>query len=197
MPGAEQGTPTKPPHLPPQQQPHPPRSSPLPSARPLQNSRHSRDNPRHSRGRGNPESIKHAFSSHPGDNHRPFRSQEMYESLTRNHWRSATRVLQWSRSAGRVRNCFRSEVTTAFGRVGARICSIPGRSGWFRAVSGVCPCGRMREKARASDAGLRPRRAVRQLDGADDVVDRALEQQLRLAFGQARVANLAVAQHTL
>ena len=67
--------------------PHP---SPLPQRRPLQNSRHSR-------GRGNPESIKHAFSPHPGDNHRPFRSQEMYESLTRNHWRSAARVLQWSR----------------------------------------------------------------------------------------------------
>ena len=69
--------------------------------------------------------------------------------------------------------------------------------GRFQAVSDVSSCGRMREKARASDAGLRPRRAVRQLDGADDVVDRALEQQLRLAFDQARVANLAVAQHTL
>ena len=56
--------------------------------------------PRHSRGRGNPESTKHAFSPHPGDNHRTFRSQEMYESLTRNHWRSAARVLQWSRRAG-------------------------------------------------------------------------------------------------
>ena len=53
-------------------------------------------NSRHSRGRGNPESTKHAFSPHPGDNHRPFRSQGMCESLTRNHWRSAARVLQWS-----------------------------------------------------------------------------------------------------
>ena len=52
--------------------------------------------PRHSRGRGNPESTTHAFSPNPGNNHRPFRSQEMYESLTRNHWRSAARVLQWS-----------------------------------------------------------------------------------------------------
>ena len=46
--------------------------------------------------RGKPESTKHAFSPNPGNNHRPFRSQGMYESLTSNHWRSAARVLQWS-----------------------------------------------------------------------------------------------------
>ena len=49
--------------------------------------------PRHSRGRGNPESTKHAFLPHPRDNQCPFRSQETYESLTRNHWRSAATVL--------------------------------------------------------------------------------------------------------
>ena len=73
--------------------PVPPHPSPLP--------RETIAKPRHSRGRGNPESTKHAFSPHPGDNHRPFRSQEMYESLTRNHWRSAARVLQWSPAEGR------------------------------------------------------------------------------------------------
>ncbi len=54
---------------------------------------------------------------------------------------SSTTIIP-SPARGRVRNCFRSEVATAFGRVGARICSIPGRSGWFRAVSGVSSCGR-------------------------------------------------------
>ena len=75
------------------------------SPNPGDNHSRSRDNHRHSRGRGNPESTKHAFSPNPGDNHSPFRSQGMYESLTRNHWQSATRVLQWSPPWERVRAC--------------------------------------------------------------------------------------------
>ena len=71
--------------------------------------------PRHSRGRGNPESTKHAYSRHPGGNHRhsapkprhsrgrgnPESTKHAFSRHPRNHWRSAARVLQRSRSRGR------------------------------------------------------------------------------------------------
>ena len=58
-----------------------------------------------------------------------------------------------SPARGRVRNCFRSEVTTAFGRVGARICSIPGRSGWFQTC--LPAVGRAKRRARPMRAYAR------------------------------------------
>ena len=67
----------------------------------------------------------------------------------------------------------------------------------FGAVSRVRRRGRTREEARASDAGLGPRRGVGQLHGPHDVVHRALEQQLRLSSGQPGVARPAVAERPL
>ena len=62
-------------------------------------------------------------------------------------------ALTFSPVGGRVRNCFRSEVTTAFGRVGARICSIPGRSGWFQTC--LPAVGRAKRRARPMRAYAR------------------------------------------
>ena len=45
-----------------------------------------------------------------------------------------------------MRNRFRSEVSTAFGRVGARICSIQGRRGRFQAC--LPAVGRPKRRAR-------------------------------------------------
>ena len=79
------------------------------NTRPSQNLRHSRGRGRFSGRNVHPESTttpsfprtresryqqSTPFHPIPGNNHRPFRSQGMYESLTRNHWRSAARVLQ-------------------------------------------------------------------------------------------------------
>ena len=62
-----------------------------------------------------------------------------------------------SRSAGRVRNRFRSEVSTAFGRVGARICSIQGRRGRFQAC--LPAVGRPKRRARPMRAYARAGRS--------------------------------------
>ena len=62
-----------------------------------------------------------------------------------------------SPSMGRVRNRFRSEVSTAFGRVGARICSIQGRRGRFQAC--LPAVGRPKRRARPMRAYARAGRS--------------------------------------
>ena len=53
----------------------------------------------------------------------------------------------------------------------------------FRTLPGVSSCGRGEKTARGTDAGLAPRRGSPHVQRSHDVVDQALEQQLRLAFG--------------
>ena len=80
--------------------PHQPNNIPLSLPRPLQNSRHSRGRGRFSGRNVHPESTKHAFSRHPGDNHRPFRTAK--ETIAKLPSFPRTRALQRTERPPRI-----------------------------------------------------------------------------------------------